>query len=47
MFLHRYIDPEVMRIWIHDECKKIYFDKYMVHCFRVEDIKLFFLLGCD
>ena len=26
---------------------KTYFDDYMVECFRVRDIKLIFLLGCD
>ena len=45
MFLHRYIDPESIRIWSRDseDCEKSYFDNYMVHRFRVEDKKLIFL----
>lgn len=47
MFPRRYVDPEPIRIWGHENCKKIYFDNYVVHCFWVEDKKLIFLQGCD
>ena len=44
MFLHRYVDPEAIRMrGCEKSLKKAYFDNYMVKCFGVENEELIFL----